>query len=305
MAIVQQVVDARMGAGVADVELGGADGVGLHANAEDLALHAVDDAGELLLEDLVQALFQAQARGEAVGGHVLVAVRDPDVAQNVVVELPGDVGGDAAALDAVAHPERAHVFLRGGEGEIVLHHGMAEEGGVEVDAQTVFTGELDPRIEVMGLDLVAVHLLAGGEDGVAGVQADALFAGHEAHGLDKVRLQFLEGAGSTGVVARGLDAAGKGAAAAFKADDVVALPAVDADGHVLQGGEGCFHIHAPRLVALLRALVALAHDDLILSAFSLLRMSRPVDAGKRKGGRRRFFPSSSLFPHYTTKRGKK
>ena len=85
VAVVQQVVDARMGAGVADVELGGTHGVCLHADAEDLALHAVDDAGELLGEDLVQALFQAQARGEAVGGHVLVAVRDPDVAQNVVV----------------------------------------------------------------------------------------------------------------------------------------------------------------------------------------------------------------------------
>ena len=189
----------------------------------------------------------------------------------------------------MAHPESAHFLLRGGEGEVVLHHGMAEEGGVEVDAQTVFTGELDPRIEVMGLDLVAVHLLAGGEDGVAGVQADALFAGHEAHGLDKVRLQFLEGAGAAGVVARGLDAAGKGAAAAFKADDVVALPAVDADGHVLQGGEGCFHIHAPRLVALLRALVALAHDDLILSAFRCCVCRAPWTPGSGRAAGAVFF----------------
>ena len=125
--------------------------------------------------------------------------------------------------------------------------GWLKKVGVEVDAEAVFAGEVDPGVEVARLDLVAVHLFAGGEDGVAGVQADALFAGHEAHGLDKVRLQFLEGAGAAGIVARGLDAAGEGAAAALQADDVVALPAVDADGRVLQGGEGQLPHRRPRL----------------------------------------------------------
>ena len=78
---------------------------------------------------------------------------------------------------------------------------MGEAGGVEVDAQIVLLGELHPRNEEAILQLVAIHPLALAEDGVGGVEIDALFAGNQGGGLQEVGLQLLEVAGASGIVA--------------------------------------------------------------------------------------------------------
>ena len=83
----------------------------------------------------------------------------------------------------MAHPELAHVLLRGRKSQVVLHHGVTKEGGVEVDAKIIFLGKLNPLVEVAGLKLIPVHLLTVFKDGVAGMKADPLFPGHQAYSL--------------------------------------------------------------------------------------------------------------------------
>ena len=107
---------------------------------------------------------------------------------------------------------------------------MAEDGGVEIDAVAVRLRPRDPGLEVLVLDGIAVDPgVLVGEDGVGGVQVDALGTGHEGHGGLEIGGQLFEGAGAAGVVARGLDAAGE-APFLVEAEHVVALPAVHRDG---------------------------------------------------------------------------
>ena len=67
--------------GVAEVELVGADGVGFEADAEEFSFDGVEVECRVdgFGEELVEGLFESEARGEAVGGGVFVAVGDPDV----------------------------------------------------------------------------------------------------------------------------------------------------------------------------------------------------------------------------------
>ncbi len=65
----------------------------------------------------------------------------------------------------------------------------------------------------------------------------------------QVLAQFIGGARLAGIIAGGGDPAAQFAAGVFKAADIVALPAVQADGNFFQAGEGFFGIHAQGGVA--------------------------------------------------------
>ena len=119
MAVVQQVVDPGMGGRVGDIKFAGSHRVGLQANAEHLGFHAVHHPGQLFCKDLIQAILEPEPRGHAVGGYVLVAVGHPYVAGTVGVQLPGEIGGDPAAGDAVADPEAANVLVGAAEGQAI------------------------------------------------------------------------------------------------------------------------------------------------------------------------------------------
>ena len=81
------------------------------------------------------------------------------------------------------------------------------------------------------------------------MQVQLLFAGHQRERLIDVRHQLLGRGGLAGIVAGGLDAAGQ-RLAAVKAGHIVALPAVDGNGDVLQRIKRLFDIHAKRGVHL-------------------------------------------------------
>ena len=230
MTQIQQIVHAGVRGGVGQVELVGAHGHRLQTDAEHLRLAGVDDAVVLLGVNLVERIAQALAQAIAVSGHVLQAVGDPDVAERLVIERLADLLGDLAAGLAVADPEVARRLIGRGQRQLVVHHGMAKDSGIEIDAVTVRARPRDPRLEVLVLQDVAVDPgVLVGEDGVGGVQVDALGAGHEGHGGLEIGGQLFEGAGAAGVVARGLDAAGE-APFLVEAEHVVALPAVHRDG---------------------------------------------------------------------------
>ncbi len=68
-----------------------------------------------------------------------------------------------------------------------------------------------------------------------------MLAWDEREGFVQILLQFLDRAGFSGIVARGLNAASQRTAGAFKAADIVALPAMEGDrngGERLQDGFG-------------------------------------------------------------------
>ena len=129
--------------------------------------------------------------------------------------------------DAVVDPEAARALVGTGQRQPAAHHRMRKAGGIEVDAETVRLRERDPRRKVTKRDRVAVDPLARREYGVRSVQVDALFAGDQGCGAQKIRRQFVKVARATGIVAGRLNAVARTAVGAVESGDVVALPAVD------------------------------------------------------------------------------
>ena len=137
-------------------------------------------------------------------------------------------------------PEIADRLLRVGEGEAVGRLGVGEAGGVEIHAHAVGFRPVDPTLEMLGLDFVAIDFFAA-ELAVEGVEVQAVLAGNEGERLVEVGAEFVRGAGLAGVVAGHRDAAAEAFAGVFEAADVVALPAVEGDrdsGEFRHGGLG-------------------------------------------------------------------
>ena len=139
-------------------------------------------------------------------GRVLEAVGDPDVGHAGRAQLPAKVLADLAAGDAVLDPELADARVVAGQGKAVVGQGMREEGGVKVDAVVVLLGPVDPAGKMLGLELVALDLLAAGL-GIDGVQVQPVRAGDQAVGLVQVAAQLVGVARLAGIVAGGGDAA--------------------------------------------------------------------------------------------------
>ena len=222
--------------GVAQGKLGAAHGVRLHTDAEHLAL----DAGLYQLEvvrlaqNLVDACLVAVAGAFAVRRDVLEAVACPDVHGAGLPQFLRQILADADAGFAVFYPEFPGLLVGAGKGQRIAL-GVGEKGGVEVCAQPSCLAEIHPFFEVLRLQPVPVHpwvFLV--KNGVGGMEVDLFGAGTEGQHLVHVGHQFFRGAGTAGVVAGGLDAAGQGlGGVGIKAPDVISLPAVQGDGHGL------------------------------------------------------------------------
>ena len=222
--------------GVAQGKLSAAHGVGFHTDAEHLAL----DAGLYQLEvvrfaqNLVDACLVAVAGAFAVRRDVLEAVACPDVHGAGLPQLLCQILADADAGFAVFYPEFPGLLVGAGKGQRIAL-GVGEKGGVEVCAQPSCLAEIHPFFEVLRLQLVPVYprvFLV--KNGVGGMEIDLFGAGAEGQHLVHVGHQFFRGAGTAGVVAGGLDAAGQGlGGVGIKAPDVISLPAVQGDGHGL------------------------------------------------------------------------
>ena len=141
----------------------------------------------------------------------------------------------------MTNPKRADVLVRGGERQAVFYVFVGEAGGIEVNAvQLQFFGKGYPRRKVareIGVPVDFSGIVS--QQGIAGMQIQPLFAGHQGKGLSDVGHQLLGGAGTSGIVARGLNPTRR-TSAAVKADHVIALPAVNADGNPFQGVERLF-----------------------------------------------------------------
>ena len=109
-------------------------------------------------------------------------------------------------------------------------------------------------------DLVAVDDFAVGF-GVDGVEVEALLAGDQGEGLFGVFAEHVRVDGGAGVVADGHDtAAGDGFVMDFEAFHIVALPAVERDGGVGEGGQRGIRVNADGLVEGFRAVITFLDD---------------------------------------------
>ena len=253
MAGVEGDQDVRPAHGVAHIELVRADGVAFGPDAEDLALHRVHHAGDVLGEDLVVAVLQALTGGQGIHRHLLGPVGDPVVDDAGLAGARGEVAADFPHPQVVLNPEAAHLVVRGGKGA-VLAQGVGEEGGVEIQAVALLHRPVGPGGEMLGLQGVAVHVCIALV--IAGVDVDLLRAGDEAQGEIHVGAQLLGGAGLAGIVAGGLDAAGQGAAGFLEAGHVVPLPAVNRNRRFVAQLHGFVDVHAVLGIQLLGHLVA-------------------------------------------------
>ena len=145
-----------------------AGGEAFNTDAEYLLLNRIDNMRGFEGIDFIEGILQACAQAISVGGVVLQAVGNPEVVQDHIVHFLADALCDLAAGDAVTDPEITHVLFGAGNGKAFLYQRVAEQGGVEVDAEAVLLCPGYPRFEVLVLKLVAVNPgVFLGEDGIA------------------------------------------------------------------------------------------------------------------------------------------
>ena len=136
-------------------------------------------------------------------------------------------------------PELADGLVRTRERHVVLDVLVAEERRVEVEADALFFGEVNPCLEVFRLDLIAVDLLI--RDAVRCVQIELVLARDQGIRLADIGHELFWIAGASRVVARRRDAARQ--CIGVKTEDIITLPAVHRDAHLLQFLQGLFYIY--------------------------------------------------------------
>ena len=158
---------------------------------------------------------RSRGRG-AVDGDILVAIRDPYVGDSGGAELAPHLGADPTAGDAVFDPEFANGRVGVRQSEAIGGFGVGKVGWVEVHAQMVGLGPIDPALEMARLDFVAFDVLAAVIQ-VGGMKVEAMAARNEAEGFLQIAAQLLDGARLAGIIAGRLDAAaGKQAPRRFR-----------------------------------------------------------------------------------------
>ena len=222
--------------GVSEVKLMGTGHVAFAADAEQLGLHGVQIElwRNRFLEDRIQRFREARARGHAVGGRVLVTVRNPHIGNAGFAQCLAEGRADFAAADAVFDPKFADGLVRARQREAVGRQGMREIRGIEIQTEPVLFGPGDPVLEMFGRDFVAIHFLAA-KLAVEGVQVQAVFAGHKRQRQVQISAQFFRRAGLARIVAGHGQTVAQRAAGVFETAHIIALPAVQRNRNRREG----------------------------------------------------------------------
>ena len=214
------------------VELVATDRVAFYTDTEHLAFYCGDNPFLIVaFQNFVQRFLQAKTGAKTIRRDVLRSVGNPKVDAAGAAHCLTDFRRNLHTSLAVIYPELTNFFVGGGKGQAVLHHGVREPRGVEVYAfQARFLRPFYPRFEVLVFVSVTVYLaLVFTKDRIACVYVYALLTRHQLERRRKIGKQFFGVSCSARVITRRLNPARKGIAA-VKADNVVALPAVNADG---------------------------------------------------------------------------
>ena len=160
---------------------------------------------------------------QSIGRHIFETVRHPDVVDAGGAQFPAHIGRDFPRTLARLYPIIPHLPAPGGQGKPVRHHGMREEGGVEIQAVSVCLRPLDPAAEILRGQLVAGR--RGFGLGIHAVKIDAMPAGRKAKSHIHVGPQLVAVAGGSRILSGDQVLAGH-VAHVLKPFNIVALPAV-------------------------------------------------------------------------------
>src|SRR5207253_11086482 len=156
----------------------------------------------------------------------------------------------AGARLAVIDPEAADRRIGVAERHVLLALRVREAGGVEIQPEPPLLRPVDPALEVLWPDLIAV-------DGTVGIQVDrvqveALWPRDLGHRHLHVGAQLVRVPGTPWVVAGGLDSSRQGALRVLESPHVVALPAVQGNGNAIEAGQRRLCVDADRRECLAR-----------------------------------------------------
>ena len=73
---------------------------------------------------------------------------------------------DRTACNTVLNPEVPDALVRAGQGPAILEHGMGEVGRIEIQADPLFPGIIDPGSKMLGPKLIPGDLHAIGQGDV-------------------------------------------------------------------------------------------------------------------------------------------
>ena len=146
----------------------------------------------------------------------------------------------------MADPELPDRFIFAGKGRS-LRQRMSEQRRIEVQPQSVFLREIDPRLKMLRLELIAVHFLTRLKHGIAGMQIQPVLSGDQAQRRFNILLQLRKIPRAAGIIAGRLNAAGN-RSGTVEADHIVALPTMNRDGNSGKRVQRRFHIDSQKRV---------------------------------------------------------
>ena len=231
---------------ISQIELVRANDIALRADAEQFALDGIQLACrvELFGKEFIQRFSKSFSRACTIHRHVLIPIGHPDICHAGAAQCAAHLLANPTADYSVLDPELADAFVRAGEGEPVLSHGVREEGAIEVQTGHMALGPLDPTRELLHCEFVALYFLAAGL-GIDRMKVQAMLAGNEAQRFFEIHSQLIGGAGLAGIIPRCLNPPA-GEFAGFIPAHVIALPAVERHGNAGQHRNRSVRVYANR-----------------------------------------------------------
>ena len=165
---------------IAHVKFVRSDDVAFAANSKELALDGIKMVLgiELFGEDPVERLLQPQTGRQTIHRRVLEAVGDPHIRDRRGAQGLAHRRSDFARCDAMLDPEIADSLFRVRERKAIGGQRMRKAGRVEVHSHAFRFRPIDPRLEVLRANVIALDFFAA-EFAVEGMQVEAMLAGNQ------------------------------------------------------------------------------------------------------------------------------
>ena len=207
MAAVQQAHNTP-GSRIVHIELMGAHGTALHADAEHLGFHCDKHLALIVIhgQNLVQGVLKPGPGAHSVSRNILESVRNPDIHGAGASQLLGKVLGYAHTGLTVVNPEFSDFGILTGQSGI-LSLWMGEHGGVKIQSQASLLSKFHPICKVSWFQCISVHFFPILENGVAGMKVDSVPARNQVKRLVNIRHKLLGIPGLSRIVSRCLYAA--------------------------------------------------------------------------------------------------
>ncbi len=183
--------------------------------------------------NFVQRIHKPAARRKTVRRFILKPVGDPDIHHRRRSEFSTKTLADFSARHAMINPEATNGGVGMTQREVLIAVAVREAGGIEIQTQITRLRPLCPFLEVLWPDGISLHRCIRLE--IDGMEIYALPAGNLHKRSLKIAAQFVGVAGASRIVAAGLDSARQFSRRVLEAAHIVALPALNRDGNLIQG----------------------------------------------------------------------